>query len=145
MSAVDARVVVVEDEAAVREAVVAGLRQEGFAARGYGDAVDAESILGFAPDLAILDVGLPGGSGFALARGLRDRSALSIIFLTARDAVADRVEGLELGADDYAIAARRCRKISSSPRSGAMTPTTRTWLRCMSARCGASWSSAARA
>ncbi len=45
-------------------------------------------------------VRLPSGSGFALARRLRDRSAVSIIFLPARDAVADRVEGLELGADD---------------------------------------------
>ena len=97
VSAPEARVVVVEDEAAVREAVVAGLRQEGFVARGYGDAVDADAILGFAPDLAILDVGLPSGSGFALARRLRDRSPLSIIFLTARDAVADRVEGLSSG------------------------------------------------
>ena len=97
------RVVVVEDEAAVREAVVAALRHEGFVARGYGDAVDPGAILGFAPDLAILDIRLPSGSGFALARRLRDRSALSIIFLTARDAVADRVEGLELGADDYVV------------------------------------------
>jgi two-component system OmpR family response regulator len=96
-------VVVVEDEVAVREAVVAGLRHEGFVACGHGDAVDVGTILGFAPDLAILDVGLPSGSGFALARRLRDRSALSIIFLTARDAVADRVEGLELGADDYVV------------------------------------------
>jgi DNA-binding response OmpR family regulator len=97
------RVVVVEDEAAVRRAVLAGLRHEGFAARGFGDIVDSEAILAYAPDLAILDVRLPSGSGFALARRLRDRSAVSIIFLTARDAVADRVEGLELGADDYVV------------------------------------------
>ena len=95
--------VVVEDQAAVREAAVASLRQEGFVARGYADAVDAGAILAFAPDLAILDVLLPSGSGFALGRRLRARSALSIIFLTARDAVADRVEGLELGADDYVV------------------------------------------
>jgi DNA-binding response OmpR family regulator len=97
------RVVVVEDEAAVRRAVLAGLRHEGFATRGFGDAVDPDAILGFAPDLAILDVRLPSGSGFALARRLRDRSTVSIMFLTARDAVADRVEGLELGADDYVV------------------------------------------
>jgi DNA-binding response OmpR family regulator len=103
VTAADGRVIVVEDETAVREAVVAGLRHEGFVARGYGDAIDAGTILEFAPDLAILDVRLPGGSGFTLARRLRDRSALSIIFLTARDAVADRVEGLELGADDYVV------------------------------------------
>jgi DNA-binding response OmpR family regulator len=94
---------VVEDEAAVREAVVTGLRHEGFVVRGYSDAVDGGTILGFVPDLAILDVRLPSGSGFALARRLRERSGVSIIFLTARDAVADRVEGLELGADDYVV------------------------------------------
>jgi two-component system, OmpR family, response regulator len=97
------RLVVVEDEAAVRQAVLAGLRQEGFAVRGFGDAVDPDAILAFAPDLAVLDVRLPSGNGFALARRLRDRSTVSIIFLTARDAVADRVEGLELGADDYVV------------------------------------------
>jgi DNA-binding response OmpR family regulator len=97
------RVVVVEDEAAVRQAVLAGLRHEGFAATGFGDAVAAEQILAFAPDLAVLDVRLPSGSGFAVARRLRARSGVSIIFLTARDAVADRVEGLELGADDYVV------------------------------------------
>ncbi len=103
MSGVVGRVVVVEDEAAVREGVLAGLRQEGFAATGFADAIDPDGILAWAPDLAVLDVRLPGGSGFALARRLRARSEVSIIFLTARDAVADRVEGLELGADDYVV------------------------------------------
>jgi len=97
------RVVVVEDEAAVREAVLAGLRHEGFLATGFADAVDPETILAYAPDLAVLDVRLPSDSGFALARRLHARSEVSIIFLTARDAVADRVEGLELGADDYVV------------------------------------------
>ena len=97
------RVVVVEDEAAVREAVLDGLRDEGFVATGFADAVDAETVLAGAPDLAVLDIALPGGSGFVLARALRARSTVSIIFLTARDAVADRVRGLELGADDYLV------------------------------------------
>ncbi len=97
------RVVVVEDETAVREAVLAGLRQEGFAASGFADAVAADVILSCAPDLAVLDVRLPSDSGFALARRLHARSEVSIIFLTARDTVADRVEGLELGADDYVL------------------------------------------
>jgi len=94
---------VVEDEAAVRDAVLTGLRAEGFAATGFADAVDAGQILAAAPDLAVLDIALPAGSGFALARELRARSTVSIIFLTARDAVADRVHGLELGADDYVV------------------------------------------
>ena len=68
------RVVVVEDEAAVREAVVAALRHEGFVARGYGDAIDPGAILGFAPDLAvILDIRLPSGE-----RGLPSRDVCAI-------------------------------------------------------------------
>ena len=97
------RVVVVEDEAAVREAVLAGLRHEGFAVQGFADAVDPEAILACVPDLAVLDVALPTNNGFDLARRLHARSEVSIIFLTARDAVADRVQGLELGADDYVV------------------------------------------
>jgi DNA-binding response OmpR family regulator len=98
-----ARVVVVEDDAAVREAVVNALLGEGFAAHGLADAVDAERLLAFAPDLAILDVMLPRGDGLVLARALRASREIAIIFLTARDAVPDRVAGLELGADDYLI------------------------------------------
>ena len=60
-------------------------------------------MLAVAPDLAILDVLLPSGNGFELARLLRQQHELPIIFLTARDAVADRVAGLELGADDYLV------------------------------------------
>lgn len=97
------RVVIVEDEAAVREAVLVGLRQEGFVATGFADVLDAELILAAAPDLVVLDITLPGGSGFGLASALRARSTVAIIFLTARDAIADRVQGLELGADDYLV------------------------------------------
>ncbi len=94
---------VVEDEDPVRYAVITALQGEGFAAVGFSDAVDIDVLLASAPDLAILDVRLPSGSGFVIARQLRERKDVSIIFLTARDAVADRVAGLELGADDYLI------------------------------------------
>ncbi len=56
-----------------------------------------------APDLAVLDVMLPGGDGFALARQLRARRNVPVLFLTARDAIADRVAGFALGADDYLV------------------------------------------
>ena len=98
-----ARVVVVEDERTVREAVIAALVRDGLRATGFIDAVDVGVLLEWQPDLAILDVMLPGGSGFALARRLRGQRDLPIIFLTARDAVTDRVAGLELGADDYLV------------------------------------------
>jgi two-component system, OmpR family, response regulator len=97
------RVVVIEDEQAVRDAVLAALRAERFRATGFEDLPRPGDVLALVPDLAILDVLLPGGDGFELARSLREQRELPIIFLTARDAVADRVAGLELGADDYLI------------------------------------------
>jgi len=97
------RVVVIEDEQPVRDAILAALRAERFTATGFEDLPRPADVLALAPDLAILDVLLPSGNGFALARLLRERRELPIIFLTARDAVADRVAGLELGADDYLV------------------------------------------
>ena len=97
------RVVVVEDEQPVRDAVLAALVAERFAVTAFEDLPRAADVLAVAPDLAILDVLLPGGNGFDLARLLRQRHELPILFLTARDAVADRVAGLELGADDYLV------------------------------------------
>ena len=97
------RVVVIEDEQSVRDAVLAALRSERFSAAGFDDLPRPADVLALAPDLAILDVMLPGGDGFELARLLRQQHELPIIFLTARDAVADRVAGLELGADDYLV------------------------------------------
>jgi DNA-binding response OmpR family regulator len=97
------RVVVIEDEPPVLDAVLAALRAERFSASGFADLPGPEEVLALVPDLAILDVLLPAGSGFDLARALRGRHELPIIFLTARDGVADRVTGLELGADDYLV------------------------------------------
>ena len=97
------RVVVIEDEQPVRDAVLAALRAERFTATAFEDLPRPGDVLAVAPDLAILDVLLPSGNGFELARLLRQQRELPIIFLTARDAVADRVAGLELGADDYLV------------------------------------------
>lgn len=97
------RVVVIEDEQPVRDAVLAALRAERFAATAFEDLPRPADVLGVAPDLAILDVLLPSGNGLELARLLCQQHELAIIFLTARDAVPDRVAGLELGADDYLV------------------------------------------
>ncbi len=97
------RVVVIEDEQPVRDAVLAALRAERFIATGFEDLPRPADVLALAPDLAILDVLLPSGNGFELASSLRQQRELPIIFVTARDAVADRVAGLELGADDYLV------------------------------------------
>ena len=97
------RVVVVEDETAVRDAVRQALEREGLAVSAFADYPGPDVILAGAPDLAVLDVMLPGGDGLELARGLRARRDLPIIFLTARDAVEDRLAGFKLGADDYLV------------------------------------------
>jgi DNA-binding response OmpR family regulator len=98
-----ARVVVIEDEAAVRTGVGAALEREGLAVSAFADSVEVEAIEATMPDLIVLDVGLPRGDGFELARQLRARGDVPIVFLTARDAVADRLTGFEIGADDYLI------------------------------------------
>jgi len=97
------RVVVVEDEDAVRAAVEQALRTDGLAVSSFADWVDADKILRAAPDLAVLDVMLPRGNGLDLARRLRARRDVPIVFLTARDAVDDRLAGFALGADDYLV------------------------------------------
>jgi two-component system OmpR family response regulator len=96
-------VVLVEDEEPVRLAVERALRREGFAVTGFPDYPGPGRVLAAAPDLAVLDVLLPSGDGFALARELRAARDLPIVFLTARDAVEDRLAGFELGADDYLV------------------------------------------
>ncbi|GAB2513290.1 two-component system response regulator CreB [Lysobacter humi (ex Lee et al. 2017)] len=96
------RILLVEDEHAIARTVEFALRGEGFEvvhALTGGDALRAAAATPF--DLAVLDVGLPDVGGFALCRELRRDRALPVIFLTARDAEADRVLGLEIGADDY--------------------------------------------
>ncbi|MGH2850627.1 MAG: response regulator transcription factor [Solirubrobacteraceae bacterium] len=97
------RVVVVEDEAPVRQAVERALHHEGISVTAFSDYPEVGLVLAAAPDLAVLDVLLPSGDGFQLARLLRAARDLPIVFLTARDAVEDRLEGFELGADDYLV------------------------------------------
>jgi two-component system, OmpR family, response regulator len=97
------RVVLVEDEEPVRKAVERALEREGIAVTGFSDYPEPDVVLAAAPDLAVLDVMLPSGDGFELARELRAARDLPIVFLTARDAVEDRLDGFELGADDYLV------------------------------------------
>ena len=99
------RVLVVEDETAIRTTLEMALRGEGYEVwaepdgRRLGEVFDA-----FRPDLAILDVRLPvGPDGYSMARTLRQSSDLPLLFLTAADAVEDRLAGFNAGADDYLI------------------------------------------
>ncbi len=98
------RILVVEDEPEIADFVVRGLREEGFAVEHAADGDDASHALGGSEwDVVVLDWWLPGRDGMDLLRELRasGRGETPVLFLTARDAVADRVRGLDAGADDY--------------------------------------------
>ena len=97
------RVLTVEDEPEMAELLARGLRAEGYIVDVAGDGVEALTLSKQgAYDIAVLDVMLPGMSGFELCRWLRRQTTgLAILLLTARDAVDDRVKGLDAGADDY--------------------------------------------
>ena len=96
------RILIVEDEPAISEAVEYALRAEGFEVEAVDD---GNTALGQARarayDLLVLDLMLPGLSGVEVCRQLRDENPVPILMLTAKDAEVDRVLGLEVGADDY--------------------------------------------
>ncbi len=101
MSESAARVLVVEDEAAIADTVLYALRSEGYAPEHCLLGRDALTRLRADPaDVVVLDVGLPDINGFEVCRTLRSFSQVPVIFLTARNDEIDRVLGLELGADD---------------------------------------------
>jgi two-component system OmpR family response regulator len=99
----EAHVLVVEDDAAMRHLIAKLLRENGFRATGVRDGrVMWETLRNSAVDLVLLDVMLPGQSGLDLLRALRsERSSLPVVMVTAQGSEADRVLGLDLGADDY--------------------------------------------
>src|SRR5512136_13958 len=97
------RVLVVDDEPSITDLVSMALRYEQFDVRVACNGREAlDAVEQFAPDLAVLDIMMPGIDGFEVARRLRNAGArLPILFLTARDATEDKVRGLTLGGDDY--------------------------------------------
>ena len=96
------KVLVVDDETPIVDAVAYNLRKEGYEALTAGDAGQCMEVARKEkPDLIILDVMLPSASGFDVCKMLRKQSSVPIIMLTARAEETDRVVGLELGADDY--------------------------------------------
>ncbi|MEU4574302.1 response regulator transcription factor [Nonomuraea sp. NPDC023979] len=96
------RLLVVDDEATVRELLAATLRFAGFRVTSVATGTEAVAAAGAEPpDLVLLDVMLPDMDGFEVVRRLRERRPVPVLFLTARDRQADKVTGLSLGADDY--------------------------------------------
>ncbi|OKI63065.1 response regulator transcription factor [Streptomyces sp. MJM1172] len=99
------RILVVDDEPAVREALRRSLAFEGYGAQTAVDGLDAlDKAASYAPDLIVLDIQMPRMDGLTAARRLRSAgSTTPILMLTARDTVGDRVTGLDAGADDYLV------------------------------------------
>jgi two-component system, OmpR family, response regulator len=98
-----ARILVVDDEAYIRDLVGTALRYEGFKVAEAGDGRQAlEAIRSSRPDLVVLDVMLPDFDGLEVTRRIRNEGIrIPVIFLTARDATEDKIAGLTVGGDDY--------------------------------------------
>ena len=99
----EARLLVVDDEPSILELLAASLRFSGFEVATATDGEDAlVRARDFAPELVVLDVMMPGLDGFEVARRLRaSGDQVPVLFLTAKDATEDRVQGLTIGGDDY--------------------------------------------
>jgi two-component system response regulator MprA len=97
------KLLIVEDDAPLREVLVRSLRAEGFAARAVANARELlEEALANEPDAFVIDIGLPDADGRDLCQALRARGvAAPVLFLTARDALTDRLSGFRAGGDDY--------------------------------------------
>jgi two-component system response regulator MprA len=98
------RVLVVEDDTEITDALRRSLRHEGYEVRTAGDGVEAlDAAAEFIPDLVVLDLGLPRLDGIEVCRQLRADGDVPILILTARTETDDRVTGLDSGADDYLV------------------------------------------
>lgn len=118
------RLLLIEDNPRLGEAIAAGLEREGFAVdwrRLIEDAFEARALATY--DLVLLDLGLPDGDGLDVVRQMRrERDPTPVLILTARGELGDRVRGLDLGADDYLVkpfdvaeVAARCRALLRRP------------------------------
>ncbi len=143
-----ATVLVVDDEPIVREVVVRYLAREGYRTLEAGDGDIARGMIERAsPDLVVLDVMLPGADGLELCRWIRGHSELPVIMLTARGEEADRIVGLELGADDYidqAFLAPRAGRTRAERIAPQRLRTQCRGKRCRSGTCSSSWRPARR-
>ena len=102
MGFVGTRILAVEDDERIREAVKLALEDEGWTVQGAGSGEEAVDLFGrHVPDVVLIDIMLPGIDGFELCRTLRRSSDVPIVMVTARNDTHDVVAGLEAGADDY--------------------------------------------
>ena len=111
-------ILLVEDEESITTPLAEALERDGFEAQVAHTAADGlERGRTLRPDLVLLDIGLPDGSGLDVCRGLRETSSVPIIILSARGEEADRVVGLELGADDYVVKPFSAREVIARIRA----------------------------
>jgi two-component system response regulator RegX3 len=116
--AVEAHVLVVEDESSFAEALTIGLEREGFRVTTVQDGATALARFDeLEPDLVLLDLMLPRVSGLDVCRELRTRSSVPIIMVTAKGSEVDTVVGLEVGADDYVTKPYRLRELVARMRA----------------------------
>ncbi len=109
---------IVEDDDVLASGLAFTLEREGYGVTRAGCRKEAEDLLsGGVFDLIVLDVMLPDGNGYDLCRSVRRRSAVPIIFLTARDEEVNVVRGLEMGADDYVVKPFRIKELASRIKS----------------------------
>src|SRR6202046_2079950 len=118
MSEPQATILVVEDEESFVEALVVGLKREGFLVKVATDGAEALEMFDHVrPDLVLLDVWLPRMSGIDVCREIRTRSRVPIIMVTAKSSEIDTVVGLEVGADDYVTKPYRLRELVARMRA----------------------------
>ena len=111
-------VLLVEDEPSIAEPLAEAIGREGFETKVAGTVAESLALAAqIEPDLVLLDVMLPDGSGFDVCRELRQRSQVPIIMLTARGEETDRIVGLELGADDYIVKPFSAREVVARIRA----------------------------
>lgn len=112
------RLLLVDDEATLREPLAAYLTRQGFAVREAVSAAEARQYLSAeSPDLVLLDIMMPGEDGLSFCRHLVETRAIPTIFLTARGEATDRIVGLEIGADDYVVKPFEPRELVARIRS----------------------------
>ncbi|MCW1429195.1 response regulator [Novosphingobium sp. JCM 18896] len=112
------RLLLVDDEAALREPLAEYLSRQGFDVTQAASAADARThIRDETPDLVLLDIMMPGEDGLSLCRHLVEAKAIPTIFLTARGEATDRIVGLEIGADDYVVKPFEPRELVARIRS----------------------------
>ncbi|MDB5724953.1 MAG: two component transcriptional regulator [Novosphingobium sp.] len=112
------RLLVVDDESALREPLAEYLTRQGFSVSQAASAADARAqIRDEVPDLVLLDIMMPGEDGLSLCRHLTETRAIPTIFLTAKGEATDRIVGLEIGADDYVVKPFEPRELVARIRS----------------------------